>query len=1355
MASTSASSVQKSFKYDVFLSFRGEDTRKTFVDHLYHALNQRGIITYKDDEKIEKGKRINDQLMRAIEDSRIYIIVFSKNYASSSWCLDELEKIMECHKTTGRTAYPIFFNVEPTEVRHQSGAVKEAFAKHEKKEAAGIWRNAMKEAADLAGRELKTTFDGHEAKFIQKIVEDISLELRFIDTSVDEKLIGMETRVKHVVSSLENGSDDVRMIGIKGIGGGGKTTLARAVFDHISVWFEGKSFVENVREASKGSGLKKLQKQVLKDVLNDGGIDVTSVSEGKNMMKKLMGSRKILVVLDNVDDIEQLEALAGDRTWFKAGSTIIITTRDEHVLIAHRVKSIHDVNLLSHEEGIRLFSKYAFGEESPIEGYKELSEKVVHYAGGLPLTIKVLGSSLCGKTECEWDDAIKRLKTIPEEQTLKRLEISYSDLENDHKEVFLEVACILKGDSKDSAMRILESCGFHARFALKVLEQKSLITVSDKGYLDIHDRIEEMGMNIVRRLHPDEPGKHSRLWIEEEIEDILVNDLGTEATRSIKMECLSLDIDIATTMKGFRKMKGLRFLHMCSEDDVYSEYFTLETHQIDQYLPNTLRYLNWHGYPFQCLPKTFQANMLVYLQMQYSYISQLWGGGERKVLNKLRFLDLSCSGLISFDLGMTPNLETLDLEQCEAFLELNMPAGCPYLETLNLNHCNNFAQLHMPVKCPKLKYIDLSCSMVSNLNLGMTPNLEILHLVGCEDFVELNMPAGCPYLETLNLDGCYNFAQLHMPVKCPKLKFIDLSCSKVSNFNIGMTPNLEALDLGGCEYFVELHMPFECPKLKSLKLSNSKVSNFNIGMTPNLEALDLGGCEYFVELHMPFECPKLKSLNLSNSKVSNLNLGLTPNLETLNLADCKNFVEFHMPFECPKLKFLKLSNSKVSNFNIGMTPNLEALDLGGCEYFVELHMPFECPKLKSLKLSNSKVSNLNLGLTPNLETLNLADCKNFVEFHMPYECPKLKFLYLSGLKLSNFNLGLTPNITLLDLSGCNNLVELQMLFEFPHLKYLSLSASKVSKLNLGLTPQLEQLILEKCYYLQEILAPMGCLNNLFDLKLSGCKSFESFLFYKPLNLFGLYHLVKLKLIVESVLFCPLHPNNSSQKFHVKCEYDEPLPLSSGNVEKLISSGLCACTFLESFSATICGLQRLGELTIIGSIPEAPKGLWLLEGLEKLTLYMKEIKHLPDNICSLKHLKYLNLKSCWLLEQLPKDLGRLESLEELDLTQCMSLRDIPNSICRMKCLKSLNLSFCTQVKNLPGELGSLECLETLNIEGSGIGRLPHSIFQLKDLCIVWSRLRLLSYGFTCLKEISEYTASSYVHEKGSDPFGQSC
>ncbi|KAJ0751848.1 putative TIR domain, P-loop containing nucleoside triphosphate hydrolase [Helianthus annuus] len=507
MASTS--SVPKSFKYDVFLSFRGEDTRKTFVDHLYVALVNKGIITYKDDETIHKGERIKEQLIRSIQDSRFYIIVFSKNYASSSWCLDELVEIMRCQKTAEHTAYPIFYDVEPTEVRHQSGAFGEAFAKlvaakHEKgsgmfsflklftrkrkrtsdlekEEDVGRWRHALNEAAGLAGMELKNTVNGHEARFIQQIVKEVSQKLHFFNTSIDGKLVGMETR---------------------GIGGGGKTTLARAVFDYISTGFEGKSFVENVREVSNGSGLKELQRHVLSTVLNDQSIVVPSVSDGKNMMKKIMGNRKILLVLDDVDNIGQLEALAGEPTWFKTGSRIIITTRDEQVLKAHRVNFIHDVNLLSDGEAICLFSRYAFGREIPNQGYEELSRMVIHYAAGLPLTVKVLGSFLCDRIKSEWADAIGRLKTIPLKETLEKLELSFNGLENDQKEIFMDIACILKGKKKKEAIRILESRGFHAQIGLRVLVQKSLITLSkvelydedDVEKLFMHDHLEEMAL---------------------------------------------------------------------------------------------------------------------------------------------------------------------------------------------------------------------------------------------------------------------------------------------------------------------------------------------------------------------------------------------------------------------------------------------------------------------------------------------------------------------------------------------------------------------------------------------------------------------------------------------------------------------------------------------------------------------------------------------------------------------------------------------------------------------------------------------------------------------------------------------
>ncbi|GKB94709.1 Toll/interleukin-1 receptor domain-containing protein [Tanacetum coccineum] len=172
-----------------------------------------------------------------------------------------------------------------------------------------------------------------------------------------------------------------------------------------------------------------------------------------------------------------------------------------------------------------MFRSYAFGKEIAFEGYKELSKQVVRYAAGLPLTIKVLGSSLCGKDEIEWKDAIERLKTIPLEETVEKLEISYIGLEEDCKKIFLDVACTLKGERKDKAIRALESCGFRAINGLKVLDQKCLITISDCGYIGMHDHIEEMGRNIVRRSHEDEPNGCSHLWIDEEIEEILADDM--------------------------------------------------------------------------------------------------------------------------------------------------------------------------------------------------------------------------------------------------------------------------------------------------------------------------------------------------------------------------------------------------------------------------------------------------------------------------------------------------------------------------------------------------------------------------------------------------------------------------------------------------------------------------------------------------------------------------------------------------------------------------------------------------------------------------------------------------------------
>ena len=111
-----SSTPQCTYKYDVFLNFRGEDTRNTFTSHLYSALKQSGFSTFMDDEKLERGECIALDLLRAIEESRFCIVVLSKNYASSTWCLDELVKIIECKKHTELRVSPVFYYVDPFDV---------------------------------------------------------------------------------------------------------------------------------------------------------------------------------------------------------------------------------------------------------------------------------------------------------------------------------------------------------------------------------------------------------------------------------------------------------------------------------------------------------------------------------------------------------------------------------------------------------------------------------------------------------------------------------------------------------------------------------------------------------------------------------------------------------------------------------------------------------------------------------------------------------------------------------------------------------------------------------------------------------------------------------------------------------------------------------------------------------------------------------------------------------------------------------------------------------------------------------------------------------------------------------------
>lgn len=153
-SSSSSSSSIRRWKYDVFLSFRGGNTRGGFTDHLYEALVQRGIFTFRDNNAMDEGTEISSELLAAIEVSRVAVVVISKDYASSRWCLAELVKILDCKQHMGMEILPVFYKVDPSNVRNQRGTFEESFVKHEARfgednSKVQQWRNALFQIATL------------------------------------------------------------------------------------------------------------------------------------------------------------------------------------------------------------------------------------------------------------------------------------------------------------------------------------------------------------------------------------------------------------------------------------------------------------------------------------------------------------------------------------------------------------------------------------------------------------------------------------------------------------------------------------------------------------------------------------------------------------------------------------------------------------------------------------------------------------------------------------------------------------------------------------------------------------------------------------------------------------------------------------------------------------------------------------------------------------------------------------------------------------------------------------------------------------------------------------------------------
>ncbi|KAL1351614.1 hypothetical protein HN51_015506 [Arachis hypogaea] len=935
----------------VFLSFRGDDTRKGFTDHLFASLERRGIKTFKDDHDLDKGGSISVGLFKAIEESMFALIILSPNYASSTWCLDELQKILHCRSNLGQAVFPIFYGVDPSDVRYQRETFGEAFRKHEErfredKDKVKRWRDALREVASFSGWDSK---DQHEAGLVETIVDHIQKMLIPKLPTCTDNLVGVDSRIKRVISLIGMRLDDVRFVGIWGMGGIGKTTTARLVYESIKEEFQVSCFLQNIREMHEKNGLVQIQKELLSH-LNVRSSNFHNFFDGKKIIANSLRNKKVLLVLDDVSELSQLENLAEKQEWFGPGSKVIITTRDKHILATHGVLKTCEIGGLFSNEALHLLSLKAFKQDEPKEGYLDLCKEVVEYTKGLPLAIEVLGSHLHGRTIEVWHSALKQIRSFPLPEIQNTLKVSYDGLNSPEQDMFLDIACFFKGMDKEEVTDMLETCGGCPKIGIEILIERNLITISATNKLQMHDLIQEMGRNIVFLESPNDPGKRSRLWSQDDIDHVLTNNKGTEAIQAIVLDIVQ-PYEACWSTEAFSNTNQVRLLKLCE----------MQLPLGLNCLPCSLKVLHWEGSPLKTLPFSNQLNELVDLNLSHSKIEQLWHG--KKILKKLRFINLSFSKNLkkTLDFDGVPNLESLVLEGCTSLTEIHTSlVHHKKLVLLNLKDCKRLKAFPSKLEMCSLKDLNLSgCSELKILP-EFGENMELLSMLSLEGTAITKLPSSVGSLvglTQLKLNNCKNLVCL--PDTIHKLK------------------SLKILNVSGCSKIRSLP---ECLKeikcLEELCASETAIEELPscVFYLESLRVISFAGCKGQVsnsmEMFLPFKW-------LFGSQQAPTGFRLPPSvsrlclLSSVDLSYC-NLSDESIPDDFCHLSSLRILDLSGNDFvsmpsSISKLPKLEYLDINWCKKLESLpELPSSIKELDASNCASLEASKLNLSKPCNL-----------------------------------------------------------------------------------------------------------------------------------------------------------------------------------------------------------------------------------------------------------------------------------------------------------------------------------------------------------------------------------------------------